>query len=107
MNNKLELEFYNGTPAIKESIRCMQSNTPCIMHRYESVYICGCGQLISHSQGDWDEHRLHPIGISIPSEYYAHGDTAKDLFDRLSVYGELPYFDEGYRNVYNAIADTE
>lgn len=90
-----------------ESLCCMESKTPCLYHRYETVYICGCGKLVSHSQGDWNDHRLHPNGINIPSYRFYHGDTVFTLFDRLHGYGLLPYFDPNYRTVYIAIAEAQ
>lgn len=56
----------------------------CMFHRYTAVHICPCGAVISHSQGDWDEHRLHirdnPDGYETFNSYiYEHGDTAEDL----------------------------
>ncbi len=94
-------------PYNEESERCIKSSVPCMYHRYHVVHICGCGKLHSHSQGDCDAHRLHKIGIDIPSEYYYHGDTADMLFNRLQIYGLLPYGTKGLENVYDFMADTE
>jgi hypothetical protein len=76
-------------------------------HRYHVVHICSCGKLYSHSQAECDEHRLHPIGIDLPSYYLEHGDTAKTLFDRISKWGLMPYGTEGYHNVYDYMANNE
>lgn len=96
------MTHYSWQPPEENDLPC-----DCIMHRYNTVYLCGCGQLISHSQGDWNDHRLHPNGINIPSEYYHHGDTAQTLFDRLQVYGCLPYGTPGYNAVYDAISEAQ
>jgi len=82
-----------------------QLGCECLEHRYHVVTICGCGKLISHSQAECDEHRLHPNGINIPSEWYKHGDTASELFDRMSAYGLLPYGTEGFEAVYAVLAE--
>jgi hypothetical protein len=71
-----------------------------MMHRYNTVYLCSCGKLVSHSQGAWNDHRLHPNGISIPARYWNHGETARELFDKLQAYGLLPYGTPGLDNVY-------
>lgn len=90
-----------------EEAKCRESRSPCEFHRYQTVYICGCGKLVSHSQGAWNEHRLHPNGISIPIEYYRHDDTASTLFDRCHAYGCLPYFEDAFQTVYAALADLK
>ena len=55
----------------------------CRYHRYHVVHICGCGEVISHSQADWDAHRHHnPQMRTIPSSLYRHGDTAETLLTR-------------------------
>jgi hypothetical protein len=94
-------------PDNSETNECVESETPCMMHRYHVVHICGCGTLHSHSQGDCNDHRLHPIGISIPARFCNHGETAHDLFDKLTVYGLLPYGTKGYENVYSYFAEHE
>ena len=79
----------------------------CIFHRYKTVYICGCGKLVSHSQSDWNEHRLHPNGINISSEYYWHEDTVLTLWDRLQAYGLLPYDDNNYSSICTIIGELQ
>ena len=79
----------------------------CIYHRYKNVYICGCGKLVSNSQDDWSEHKLHKNGILIPSEYYWHDDTILTLWDRLSGYGLLPYFDDNFNDVSDQISKLQ
>jgi hypothetical protein len=98
--------MYNE-PSNYETDCCIESNTPCVIHRYHVVHLCGCGKLYSHSQGDCNEHKLHPIGINIPSRFYNHGETAKQLLDKLQVYGLLPYGENGLNNVYFYFSDNE
>jgi hypothetical protein len=86
---------------------CINSSCPCLAHRYHVVHICGCGELYTHSQGDCNDHRLHPVGIDIPSRFYNHGETARGLFDKLMVYGLLPYGAKGLENVYSSMAERE
>lgn len=85
----------------------IETGCNCIYHRYNTVYICGCGKLVSHSQEDWNEHRLHLNGINIPSKYFYHEDSVITFFDRLHIWGLLPYFDENYKTVYNAISEMK
>ena len=84
-----------------------QLGCDCIYHRYQTVYICGGGKLVSHSQADWDVHRLHPNGINIDSKWYKHDDTASKLFDRMTVYGLLPYGTNEFDTVYSRMADLQ
>jgi hypothetical protein len=68
----------------------MDSGCSCLYHRYEIVHICPCGELISHSQGDWDEHRFHEGDWrTVHSSLYRHGDTAQDLLSRIVDYREV------------------
>jgi hypothetical protein len=93
-------------PENAETNDCIESAAPCMMHRYNTVYLCSCGALVSHSQGDWNEHRLHTNGISIPARYWNHGESAAELFDKLQVYGLLPYGTVGYSAVYDHFAEV-
>jgi hypothetical protein len=79
----------------------------CVYHRYNNVYLCSCGKLVSCSQGDWNEHKTHPNGIVIPSGYFYHEDTAKTFFDRLHAFGLLPYFQDGFNSVYSVITEMK
>ena len=100
---RLELtppELHDTTP-----YECQNSKTPCLYHRYSSVYFCGCGELITNSQPQRDAHRTHPEGFLTDSINYQHGDTARDCFDRLSAYGLLPYEDKGFAAVYDSMSD--
>lgn len=81
----------------------MSDTCECIFHRYSTVYICGCGKLVSHSQADWDAHRLHPNGINIPSKRFKHGDNAASLFDRMHIEGLLPCGSDAYEAVCSAL----
>ena len=55
----------------------------CIYHRYHVVHVCGCGALISHSQGDWNEHRLHEGEmVTLDSAKYQNGDTAETVVEK-------------------------
>lgn len=75
----------------------------CVFHRYNQVHICTCGELISHSQADFDAHRLHAGFINIEAIHYNHGDTASILFDRMQGYGLLPYGTPEFEKVYNVL----
>ena len=45
---------------------------------YDVFHICSCGVVYSHSQGDCDEHRLHPLPHSTyPIEYYRYWQMLK------------------------------
>jgi hypothetical protein len=55
----------------------------CWFHRYHVVHICGCGQLIDHSQGAWDQHKFHGGNWeTFPSELYRHDDTPESIRER-------------------------
>ena len=81
-----------------------QKECECLIHRYHCAHLCECGQLFAHSQSQCDEHRQHDY-ITFDSELYKHGNTAKDMFDRLSIMGLLPYGTEAYEKVYNYAAE--
>ena len=57
----------------------------CIYHRYTAVHICPCGQIISHSQDDWNLHKIHIKDAALGtyetfySDTHHHGDTPEML----------------------------
>ena len=58
----------------------MATECECWYHRYHVVHICGCGQLIDHSQGSWDTHKNCEGRMEdYPSCVYRHGDTPGTL----------------------------
>lgn len=50
---------------------------------YSIFHVCSCGKEYSHSQGDCDEHRLHPLPhLTYPIEYYYRYMQIKNTKDR-------------------------
>lgn len=88
-----------------ESFACMNNKTPCPMHLYHVAHLCECGKLYSHSQSDCDRHRQHRC-INFDPIHYSHGETARDVFDKLAVMGTLPYGTESFDAVYDYFART-
>jgi hypothetical protein len=83
-----------------------QMGCACEYHRYEVAHICECGALHSDSPADSDAHRAHD-GLTFDSKLVKHGDSARDVFDRLQVIGLLPYGTEAYGKVYDYMADHQ
>lgn len=82
-----------------------QLGCDCPIHRYHVAHICACGEVISHSQSAWDAHRFHGGMLNFSPEWYKHGDTSEEVFDRLHVFGELPYFEPIFRQLWQRFAD--
>ena len=77
----------------------------CMIHRYHIAHICECGHLLSHSQGDMNEHRHHEM-IDFAPEEYKHGQTASQVYNWLQVKGVLPYGTKAHEAVYDYAANN-
>lgn len=84
-----------------------QAGCECVIHRYHVAHLCSCGRVISHSQADWDTHRFHEHMINFEPKQYKHGDSFRDVFDRLSVAGTLPYGTPAFEAIYTLLAEAQ
>lgn len=84
-----------------------QLGCECPIHRYHVAHLCECGKVISHSQADWDAHRFHGEMINFSPEQYRHGDSFREVFDRLHARGTLPYGESSFERIYSILAEED
>lgn len=82
-----------------------QSDCHCPFHRFPKVYLCACGEIVPHE--DRGQHENHGGMVSAPSDWFKHGDTYLELYDRLHVFGRLNYGSPGWRAVFAKVAQLE
>ena len=61
------------------------SKCECRYHKFSVVHICKCGNIISESVDDRQNHFTHGIAETIPSHLYRHGDSVETLQHRLDM----------------------
>lgn len=86
-NRLVTVTRFDGIRKVEEEvmIKC-----ECLIHRYHVAHLCACGEVISHSQGDFDSHKHHGGMIGFHPDLYEHGDGFTDVWERLGREGKLP-----------------